>query len=103
MLVNRNTIDLVVNYTLLFTYPYLLAFDLLTNKAYTYYFDDQYIIQYLREIPLNGLRLKSSPEQRNDFARMLEPRYLSLTLYDETNRGKVPTIFKIDQLISGAI
>lgn len=46
-------LPLVVNYTLTFTHPFLVAFDMTSNHAYTYYFDDANTIQYLREIPLD--------------------------------------------------
>lgn len=77
ILVTRNTIGLVLNYSLIYSSPYLLAFDIKSNLIYTYYFDQEDIIQYLRQVPIG--KAQFTP---NNFAKLVEPRHLTVNLIE---------------------
>ena len=103
MLVTRNILPFVLNYSLIYTSPYLIALDLTINRTYTFYFDDEEILQYLRELPLRGAQFSSpTAKDRQDFAKLIDARHVSMGLED-TGGGRSIGMFQIDQIISGAM
>jgi hypothetical protein len=95
ILVTKNTIGLTLNYSLLYSPPYLLAFDTRSNLSYSFHFDQENILQYLRQLPLNKAHFPPG-----DFARLVDPLHVAVSL--EEGGGRAVAVFKIDQVISGA-
>ncbi len=103
MLLTRNILPLVRNYSLIYTSPFLLALDIANNRTYTFYFDDEDILQYLREVPLRGAQFSSpTAKDRQDFAKLIDARHVSMGLENKVD-GRSIGIFQIDQIISGAM
>lgn len=92
----KNKLPLVVNYTLTYTEPYLITFDLLANRSKIYFFDDKGNIQFLRELLLDGRRFRTSNSGRNNFFKLIDPRHLVFELEGVTGQNYSTAVFKID-------